>query len=49
MLKHRFLVSWWIGIRFSQKKVTETVQCSRLPIFGVRMSHPTGKCNDWFV
>ena len=23
MLKHRFGVSWWIGIRFSQKKVTE--------------------------
>ena len=23
MLKHTFGVSWWIGILFSQKKVTE--------------------------
>ena len=23
ILKHRFGVSWWIGICFSQKKVTE--------------------------
>ena len=51
MLKHRFGVSWWIGIHFSQKKVTENYEMYVAVCLyrGYVCVHPTGKCTDLFV
>ena len=40
MLKHRFGVSWWIGIAFQPKKVTENHEMLRIAYIGVRMCSP---------
>ena len=34
MLKHTFRVSWWIGILFSQKKVTENHETYQFAYIG---------------